>query len=198
MRTQPPLPIRPHVTTINWTVSYFYVLTLKVTRHTVTQTEIWSIYVAWDFSLWGLWPSRSCLELWNAGKAKKFSLIAKCQLAVAICRSKLHLSHASAICPLNWTRDLITSAISWQHDKLQCLFLTRMSYSFPTPLGNSTFVCLPGTCPRREVNNNLDFCLLKLCSEVYYQYKQDGGCPLCVFCNHKASQNTDRSLKFRQ
>lgn len=103
------------------------ILTLKVTRHTVTllqamlsrstQTKMWSIYLARDFRLWGPWPSLNCLELWNAGKAKKFSLIAKCQLAVTICRSQLHLTHASAICPHNWTSDLITSAISWQRDK---------------------------------------------------------------------------------
>lgn len=56
------------------------ILTLKVTRHTVTllqamsrstQTKIWSIHVARDFRLWGPWPSLNCLELWNAGKAKK-------------------------------------------------------------------------------------------------------------------------------
>ena len=81
----------------------------KVTRHTVTllqamssystQTNIWSIFVARHFRLWGPWPSLSCLELWNAGKAKKFHVIVNCQLAVAICRSKLHRSHASAIWP---------------------------------------------------------------------------------------------------
>ena len=102
------------------------ILTLKEKRHTVTlfqamlshstQTKIWSIHVGRDFRLWGPWPSLNCLELWNAGKVKKFNLISKCELAIAICRSKLHLSHASAVCPFHWTKDLITLAVSWQHD----------------------------------------------------------------------------------